>query len=90
MHSICIDTAYDRCKDNDKPNDDDNWKTKIAEGIFFGNYLMNHLFESKVALKRSCGLLKLWWMSRVSHGLSSELDHPFVEVTQLGSSKTSL
>ena len=35
MHSICIDTAYDRCKDNDKPNDDDNWKKKIVEGIFF-------------------------------------------------------
>ena len=71
MHSICIDTAYDRCKDNDKPNDDDNWKTKIAEGIFFGNYLMKASLNQKLHSKRSCGLLKLWWMSRVSHGLSS-------------------
>ena len=50
MHSICIDTAYDRCKDNDKPNDDDNWKKKLRK-VFFCNYLMKASLNQKLHSK---------------------------------------
>lgn len=90
LHAYIDSKVYDRYKDNDKPHNNLNEET-VAKDIFsymrkvfwiksrIQNSFVGKAGVNEFGFERSCGLLKPWWMSRVSHGLSS-FSHPFVEV----------